>query len=157
MNRLDKVTDSECSLSALRAELRNPWAQMDGVERGKIPDWCCALLMRAADALETSQPLPRPQFHEVLKLMRETMESHPFWRKVDGTPAANDLPVRAAVVAMELLITHDTLSRGAIEKIVANYQISVGLDDESAWEDAHGIAEALTAATPTPTEKGEKL
>lgn len=92
--------------SGLIAELRNPWEQLDGEPRGKLPFWVGDLLSRAADALETQAPAetaPRPQFHEVLKLMRETMESHPFWRKVVGTPAVNDLPVRAAVVAMDLL------------------------------------------------------
>lgn len=30
-----------------------------------------------------------------------------------------------------------------LAKIVADYQISVGLDDHAAWEDAYGIAEAI--------------
>jgi hypothetical protein len=42
-------------------------------------------------------------FHEVLRLMRETMESHSFWRKAVGTPLENDLPVRAANIARALL------------------------------------------------------
>lgn len=41
-------------------------------------------------------------FTEVLAAMRETMESHPHWCKVVGTPAENDLPVRAASMALRL-------------------------------------------------------
>ncbi len=41
-------------------------------------------------------------FTAMLKAMTETMREHPFWdRLVVGTPLENDLPVRAAIVALE--------------------------------------------------------
>ena len=39
---------------------------------------------------------------EVLKVMTKTMEEHPFWPKVQGTPLENDLPVRASKVFFTL-------------------------------------------------------
>lgn len=48
--------------------------------------------------------LPAPAgFVEALRDMRAAMVAHPWWRKVQGTPAENDLPVRAASLAMNWL------------------------------------------------------
>ena len=44
-----------------------------------------------------------PDFTTMLKAITSAMETHPWWHRVDGTPLANDLPVRAAVAAMKLL------------------------------------------------------
>jgi hypothetical protein len=77
--------------------------------------------------------LETPHFHEILLAMREAMESHPFWRKVEHTPAENDLPVRAASVAQRLLqqqvalasapseqaLKHAMPERQAIARIIA--------------------------------------
>ena len=41
---------------------------------------------------------------EVLKIMTEAMQSHPWWkRRVEGTPLENDLPVRAAKAFFEMV------------------------------------------------------
>lgn len=162
--------------SGLIAELRNPWEQIDGDPRGKLPFWAGDLLSRAADALETQAPVetvPRPQFHEVLKLMRETMESHPFWRKVVGTPAVNDLPVRAAAVACDLLAaksSHPFPDREAIARELANH-LSSGvtgtgggdMDDCDDFDSKHPMhrqayfdaADAVLRLSLTPSPAGE--
>jgi len=45
-----------------------------------------------------------PDFTEVLKRMKHIMQAHPWWKKrIDGTPLANDLPVRAAVECCEII------------------------------------------------------
>lgn len=46
---------------------------------------------------------PDFSFHRVLREMRNGMTAHKWWRKVDGTPAQNDLPVIAANIAIRLL------------------------------------------------------
>lgn len=48
-----------------------------------------------------------------------------------------------------------TTPRQKIANAVANYQISVGLDFEAAWEDANGIADAILAAGIAPTPDAE--
>lgn len=45
----------------------------------------------------------RPNFQTMLKVITDAMESHPWWDRVEGTPLANDLPVRAAVAAMKAI------------------------------------------------------
>ena len=45
----------------------------------------------------------RPNFQTMLKVITESMESHPWWSRLEGTPLANDLPVRAAVAAMKAI------------------------------------------------------
>jgi hypothetical protein len=40
---------------------------------------------------------------EVLKVMTERMESHPWWKRIEGTPLANDLPVRATKAFFEIV------------------------------------------------------
>lgn len=44
--------------------------------------------------------LARPDLSQTIQAMRAAMEAHPFWRKVVGTPAENDLPVIAAEIAI---------------------------------------------------------
>lgn len=44
-----------------------------------------------------------PDFPAMLMAITDTMAAHPWWRSVEGTPLANDLPVRAAVAAMRLV------------------------------------------------------
>jgi hypothetical protein len=39
----------------------------------------------------------------VLKVMTEAMESHPWWKRVKGTPLENDLPVCAAKAFFEMV------------------------------------------------------
>ena len=42
-------------------------------------------------------------FHAMLKDMNEAMKEHPWWSKVvEGTPLENDIPVRAAIVALRV-------------------------------------------------------
>ena len=45
----------------------------------------------------------RPNFQTMLKVITEAMESHPWWNRVEGTPLANDLPIRATVSAMKAI------------------------------------------------------
>jgi len=47
---------------------------------------------------------------EVLKVMTEAMESHPFWKRLEGTPLENDLPVRAAKAFFNIVKDDDRLS-----------------------------------------------
>ena len=44
-----------------------------------------------------------PDFTTMLKAITSAMETHPWWHRIEGTPLANDLPVRAAVAAMKML------------------------------------------------------
>jgi hypothetical protein len=41
-------------------------------------------------------------YSDILAAMKKAMRSHPFWRKVVGTPAETDLPVRAANIAVAI-------------------------------------------------------
>lgn len=61
---------------------------------------------RARDKAELARRMnvAWPTFHDALKKMRETMEAHPFWRKAVGTPLENDMPVRAAEVALAMIL-----------------------------------------------------
>ena len=43
---------------------------------------------------------------EVLKVMTEAMESHPFWKRLEGTPLENDLPVRAAKAFFNIVVEY---------------------------------------------------
>ena len=45
-----------------------------------------------------------PDYTAIWKRMKHMMEAHPWWRKrIDGTPLATDLPVRAAVECIEII------------------------------------------------------
>ena len=45
-----------------------------------------------------------PDFTKVLQRMQHIMKAHPWWKKrIDGTPLATDLPVRAAVECCEII------------------------------------------------------
>jgi hypothetical protein len=59
-----------------------------------------------------------PAFHEALAKMREVMEAHPFWHKARGTPLENDLPVRAAEVALGMMeaALHPTPSAAPLDR-----------------------------------------
>ena len=47
---------------------------------------------------------------EVLKVMTERMQAHPDWKRVEGTPLENDLPVRAAKAFFDIVKVDDRLS-----------------------------------------------
>ncbi|MFC0305148.1 hypothetical protein ACFSTI_20910 [Rhizorhabdus histidinilytica] len=55
------------------------------------------------EAALSGEDRPDFSFHRVLREMRNGMTAHKWWRKVDGTPAQNDLPVIAANIAIRLL------------------------------------------------------
>ena len=60
--------------------------------------------IKALSSCSSPSACSAPDFTEVLKRMKHIMQAHPWWKKrIDGTPLANDLPVRAAVECCEII------------------------------------------------------
>ena len=83
-----------------------------------------------SDAPETTPPA---DFTAALAAMRAAMHAHPFWRRAEGTPLENDLPVIAAKLALDWL--------AALRPTAAEVEVRVGgayemPDGRSFWVDA---------------------
>ena len=75
---------------------------------------------------------PPGDFTSALRVMREEMMRHPHWRRVEGTPLANDLPVVAARMAVSWLAAA-RLSAGEAEvRVGGAYELP---DGRSFWVD----------------------
>ena len=82
--------------AALRGEYATEYA-------ARAADYGVERLTENSDAAQLTR-LPLPDYTEMLKLITDAMSSHIRWEDyVVGTPLENDLPVRAANVAMERL------------------------------------------------------
>lgn len=58
------------------------------------------LSRQAAEARNAAlEGTPTVSFQDVLSKMETAMKAHPFWKRCEGTPLANDLPVIAANIA----------------------------------------------------------
>ena len=86
-----------------------------------------------------------PDWTETLARMVETMSSHPDWRKCMGTPLGNDLPVRAAKVAHELM--HEMMSDEPGLRRVIRLQDDY-LKLMGAWMQRHGVLEKFIKEYP---------